>query len=230
MSVWVEIVWSEKLDRFSSSRSTWACELKLILSSPACFTISHAPRERVSWNYFWLGLQDTAVRSRSTWACELKYWIPNKVYLINKSRSTWACELKFWLSLYYFYGVQSRSTWACELKSRRIGIESIRIWSRSTWACELKLFSDPQGSITYRHAPRERVSWNVIVQALQKTLSVTLHVSVWVEIKWCWRRAWQNKVTLHVSVWVEIFLFNLYPDVSTSRSTWACELKCILDS
>ena len=33
-----------------------------------------------------------------------------------------------------------------------------------------------------RHAPRERVSWNQLIQLQKHKGNVTLHVSVWVEI------------------------------------------------
>ena len=60
--------------------------------------------------------------------------------LVFRSRSTWACELKFGNCLYVLHGCWSRSTWACELK-----------WIRMV-SCVLR---------RRRHAPRERVSWNV---------------------------------------------------------------------
>ena len=55
--------------------------------------------------------------------------------------------------------------------------------SRSTWACELK--SSQCTSVSYRpcHAPRERVSWNVWTIWHWQQPAVTLHVSVWVEIR-----------------------------------------------
>ena len=57
---------------------------------------------------------------------------------------------------------------------------------------------------------------------------VTLHVSVWVEIFVLWIYLLFYIVTLHVSVWVEIIWKNIYKSFCiTSRSTWACELKCI---
>ena len=50
VSVWVEIQiflpkWAE-----TWSRSTWACELKLVIIAVLFVGLSHAPRERVSWN------------------------------------------------------------------------------------------------------------------------------------------------------------------------------------
>ena len=55
------------------------------------------------------------------------------------------------------------------------------------------------------HAPRERVSWNKAIGAMDNNGGVTLHVSVWVEI--------QPLPNLH--------------RLSASRSTWACELKLL---
>ena len=100
------------------------------------------------------------------------------------------------------------------------------VWSRSTWACELKYKVHTEEEPT-GHAPRERVSWNanwlkyenVIkesrstwacelkwqMKSLQrKNLQVTLHVSVWVEMKTSALIFKSAVVTLHVSVWVEI--------------------------
>ena len=57
------------------------------------------------------------------------------------------------------------------------------------------------------------------------TSSVTLHVSVWVEILAKLANSVGLPVTLHVSVWVEIIVFNNFILHCLSRSTWACELK-----
>ena len=54
------------------------------------------------------------------------------------------------------------------------------------------------------HAPRERVSWNYDKGAVIETITVTLHVSVWVEIWMFKSKDIMYYVTLHVSVWVEI--------------------------
>ena len=60
---------------------------------------------------------------------------------------------------------------------------------------------------------------------------VTLHVSVWVEILPLSSMEEVSSVTLHVSVWVEIELADQVAicDVR-SRSTWACELKYIMNN
>ena len=100
---------------------------------------------------------------------------------------------------------ESRSTWACELKLCWPVKYTSKPWSRSTWACELKC----------------KTHWT-----FPQAAKVTLHVSVWVEIKciralcscfssrstWACELKSQNKVyaltidgvTLHVSVWVEM--------------------------
>ena len=100
------------------------------------------------------------------------------------------------------------------------------------------------------HAPRERVSWNTILLSATAKATVTLHVSVWVEMKlpitlkslsssrstWACElkyvngggRSVENYVTLHVSVWVEMYWIYSRLTVKQSRSTWACELKSIV--
>ena len=121
----------------------------------------------------------------------------------------------------------SRSTWACELKYLRGLYVFLPKTSRSTWACELK-------------------SIRAFLEISRA--SVTLHVSVWVEIIKIGKKtldeaghaprervSWNfhkhltmglQSVTLHVSVWVEI-RYTIYCMLIfwASRSTWACELK-----
>ena len=77
--------------------------------------------------------------------------------------------------------------------------------SRSTWACELKFALWCTKRNIKGHAPRERVSWNNTSKTSRDCASVTLHVSVW----------------------VEIFILDILYTAFTSRSTWACELKCV---
>ena len=183
MSVWVEIAVFTNLDRSTMSRSTWACELKF---------------DDLIKTFCYLG-------SRSTWACELK--LLTSVCLGSRQRvtlhvSVWV-EISLWVSqgcscrvtLHVSVWVEiwplsvclsramSRSTWACELKSTSLFPIHAEMPSRSTWACELKFckISDIL-SMSWCHAPRERVSWNRISFAFMIPLSVTLHVSVWVEI------------------------------------------------
>ena len=78
--------------------------------------------------------------------------------------------------------------------------------SRSTWACELKLLYLYYSTWCHGHAPRERVSWNSNSFAEEYFITVTLHVSVWVEM-----------IAVRMN-------FRTYK----SRSTWACELKLLM--
>ena len=121
--------------------------------------------------------------------------------------------------------VLSRSTWACELKFQSVATWQLLLPSRSTWACELKLKMCECISNNLCHAPRERVSWNLKICQYGLMHSVTLHVSVWVEIPDTIDEQVLNLVTLHVSVWVEIFYIEFLFVRQSSRSTWACELK-----
>ena len=97
--------------------------------------------------------------------------------------------------------------------------------SRSTWACELKFGSSWCFVGRRRHAPRERVSWNINVVICQR--EITSHAP---RERVSWNVEERSRinlagVTLHVSVWVEICLSEVRITLSLSRSTWACELK-----
>ena len=181
--------------------SVWV-EISLISSGH--WAPSHAPRERVSWNWLAMALLHTV---RVT--LHVSVWVE---ILVSSYCFLNACE--------------SRSTWACELKSQKdesvLTVNSVTlhvsVWvemtyggalcrtivSRSTWACELKCIISDNLIIADCHAPRERVSWNFRVSENLTPHSVTLHVSVWVEIVAGVARSAEEAVTLHVSVWVEI--------------------------
>ena len=84
------------------------------------------------------------------------------------SRSTWACELKFVKICKYGWGLWSRSTWACELKFNHYEISTnfIRVTLHvSVWVEMLSEYSS--ASVKSRHAPRERVSWNIRIKLLK---------------------------------------------------------------
>ena len=144
------------------------------------------------------------LRSRSTWACELKlccYTSQDVMFASHapRERVSWNRDQQSCYAL----PQRSRSTWACELKFNIFEIFFHSVMSRSTWACELKSFIINAPFSKYCHAPRERVSWNGI------------DISEWIRFQ----------VTLHVSVWVEIKLASYKSVPIKSRSTWACELK-----
>ena len=50
VSVWVEIWNMWQKNAVWKSRSTWACELKFVVTTRLLHLSCHAPRERVSWN------------------------------------------------------------------------------------------------------------------------------------------------------------------------------------
>ena len=162
VSVWVEITHFSNNYIVTRSRSTWACELKFMNNYFKTYFDGHAPRERVSWNDDAKTLHETgsghAPRERVSW--NSRKWVCD--LLGRASRSTWACELKFRSESKMSDWGESRSTWAWELKSDlRYHIRTADM-SRSTWACELKCTF----ILTYLYY-----------------CGVTLHVSVWVEIK-----------------------------------------------
>ena len=121
----------------------------------------HAPRERVSWNcYSFFQLLHPvrhAPRERVSWntlGAEMKR--------TTASRSTWACELKLFLYVVLL-------NWPCHAPRERVSwnwfcrnFQNQRYKSRSTWACELKLYK---------------------IFLIVRCVNVTLHVSVWVEIR-----------------------------------------------
>ena len=120
----------------------------------------------------------------------------------------------------------SRSTWACELKSLKMHEIKKPGKSRSTWACELKYkFGIPVYSVD-SHAPRERVSWNVMTNFTSSDLCSHAPRE---------RVSWNSFVVnllggdfSHAPR--ERVSWNLFKIIgqrksSWSRSTWACELK-----
>ena len=78
----------------SRSRSTWACELKFVTFSSNTRIMSHAPRERVSWNSSIIySLRAVEVTLHVSVWVEINHGIIKS--MVNRSRSTWACELKY---------------------------------------------------------------------------------------------------------------------------------------
>ena len=120
------------------------------------------------------------------------------------SRSTWACELKFTINHLYIKVISSRSTWACELKSHP---QQALHWRKRHAPRERVSWNIPF-VMPYRlevgHAPRERVSWNCKKEREreeQEGHAPRERVS-WNVISP--PKYSSHHVTLHVSVWVEI--------------------------
>ena len=136
-------------------------------------------------------------------------WVEMKTLLIwasrfwshaPRERVSWNCLSRQYI--FYYIVTLHVSVWV------EIHVYVTILWyfrSRSTWACELKFPVWPLLSEYSSHAPRERVSWNVCWPKNCLICTVTLHVSVWVEIV--------NKPQPYLQI--------------LSRSTWACELKCV---
>ena len=145
--------------------------------------------------------------SRSTWACELKW--PTQVWhlfhLVTLHVSVWVEMTCLPRHFSNFSVTLHVSVWV-EIANQCHAMPLPL--SRSTWACELKF--DFQGIREFFNR-------------------VTLHVSVWVEMQICSAAFRKPFVTLHVSVWVEMTTWKSWQIFSArSRSTWACELKCMV--
>ena len=168
------------------SRSTWACELKSTSTMPA---ISMIP----------------VTLHVSVWV-EIRYdkkKVPNATVTLHVS--VWVEIYQNFIRVINICVTLHVSVWV-EIKFKTLGAK--RYASRSTWACELKLKNSATQAEPIGHAPRERVSWNVRTWKTPLTQEVTLHVSVWVEMKIFTIFTPAEMVTLHVSVWVEICPFS----------------------
>ena len=164
--------------------------------------------------------------SRSTWACELKWCNRDKELRPVSSRSTWACELKLMAAAVaiktWSHAPRERVSWnQCDanyLFGYKVTLH-VSVWVEMKIGYDFRLKNighAPRERVSWnlkrqvkpreqcRHAPRERVSWNTLVPHGWIDMSVTLHVSVWVEISLLCRCRCLGCVTLHVSVWVEI--------------------------
>ena len=206
VSVWVEMMKSRLYMAETQSRSTWACELKCPVEDVTYLSFCHAPRERVSWNLF---LPLLLILHKVTLHVSVWVEIIDKNHssdFVNRhaprERVSWNFNIRQ-LELYLqCHAPRERVSWNFNI----ILTIFSHISSRSTWACELKLIYQALLSASSRHAPRERVSWNLTLRRQTKEKMVTLHVSVWVEMKIFTILTAPEMVTLHVSVWVEIFL------------------------
>ena len=249
VSVWVEIrITFPTRYPTSQSRSTWACELKCTVISSHWNWYSHAPRERVSWNtagnWRWDCWPCHAPRERVSWNSILPKF--QQLCLVTLHVSVWVEMTRSLWNVSDWRVTLHVSVWVeilCQmiyLKHELVTLH-VSVWveissltpavwvfqSRSTWACELKfspairtvssLRHAPRERVSWnvlpcvcnyfltRHAPRERVSWNEILFRLRSIKNqVTLHVSVWVEMLPLAVVTSIFEVTLHVSVWVEM--------------------------
>ena len=144
------------------------------------------------------------VWSRSTWACELKCRSSSSIRPLDchapRERVSWNGNKNVKLDIDGGHAPRERVSWNFEICNRQNQGVCHAPRERVSW--------NINNLITFNrvfcHAPRERVSWNSIKLGEYNSSRVTLHVSVWVEIRIHGSTARQCKVTLHVSVWVEI--------------------------
>ena len=184
-------------------RVSWNTRKSFAARTTSC----HAPRERVSWN---------CRRDRHIWRCdshaprERVSWNPIFSFLVTKNVVT--LHVSVWVEMtclprhFSNFSVTLHVSVWVEIANQCHAMPLPL--SRSTWACELKF--DFQGIREFFNR-------------------VTLHVSVWVEMQICSAAFRKPFVTLHVSVWVEMTTWKSWQIFSArSRSTWACELKCMV--
>ena len=183
VSVWVEIYrscWKSHgmTCHAPRERVSWNEKEKAKQKSP----LSHAPRERVSWNEVFCSIWDTtkrhAPRERVSWNLIIKLKSRELFRHAPRERVSWnwGCEYLFTLVQQVTLHV---SVW---VEIFLLNEKWLYVLSRSTWACELKYISENTKVTISRHAPRERVSWNLQGCSEASYPLVTLHVSVWVEI------------------------------------------------
>ena len=164
------------------SRSTWACELKFV-----SFTVVFCPRNVTLHVSVWVEIYVNFCKwlhwmSRSTWACELKLntiAVPAPVVChAPRERVSWNCNAKSPLWNAWRHAPRERVSW--NVRSSAVFAKLIRHAPRERVSWNRGGFIILQ--VLKSHAPRERVSWNPIFSFLVTKNSVTLHVSVWVEI------------------------------------------------
>ena len=140
VSVWVEIQRGRSVANPTSSRSTWACELKWSVSTNTLIQLRHAPRERVSWNIRITVKHCYSVKSRSTWACELKLTSP--IVLLMTQKVTLHVSVWVEIKIVIYKQLQQEVTL------------HVSVWVEiCVWHWNV--------IVLWRHAPRERVSWNI---------------------------------------------------------------------
>ena len=186
---------------------------------------SHAPRERVSWNfkvtfYFLLThvtlhvsvwVEMIASRSLSHFSMvtlHVSVWV--EITAPDILADSWEC-----------HAPRERVSWNMDvfdtIIKNRVTLH-VSVWveispwvhlpiltkSRSTWACELKFNLFNVKSKSSRHAPRERVSWN------RQRLTLQFYFL---------SHAPRERVSWNA------YIRRYDEEIMPSRSTWACELK-----
>ena len=107
MSVWVEILCYVIDTVNKKSRSTWACELKLLRKDIYLCLSCHAPRERVSWNYLdvtvAVELESHAPRERVSWNL---LWLQVRLFVTCHAPRERVSQFSFQRRTYRYWIIQ----------------------------------------------------------------------------------------------------------------------------
>ena len=157
--MWVEMNVSCINPQFSSSSSSWGCELKYPLCIFPFLPLSSSSSWGCELKCVSVATLATPLLSSSSWGCELKYIVyccRNKAIshplredvswnLISKSinfRIQVILFVRMWVEiLIYLYNLlecPSSSSWGCELKYKCKCWIKVKNTSSSSWGCELK--------------------------------------------------------------------------------------------
>ena len=204
VSVWVEMDFQKLLTVFGLSRSTWACELKCSNEPTSLYCVGHAPRERVSWNlqsrWCWYHWWSHAPRERVSWnsiplqnrqellvTLHVSVWVEIITFNIPVCQICVTLHVSVWVEI--FHSSFLRMNIVCHAPRERVSwninhhnaiFRSVRHAPRERVSWNIRQTENER--ISQSHAPRERVSWNCSQCFKFIVNSVTLHVSVWVEI------------------------------------------------
>ena len=123
--------------------------------------LSHAPRERVSWNdkYDIYGALYLVTLHVSVWVEITSSYPSVMIRKVTLHVSVWVeivcCNVA--TAKVLCHAPRERVSW--NLRDIHFIVKKFK--SRSTWACELKFFILKFAFTPIGHAPRERVSWNI---------------------------------------------------------------------
>ena len=145
--------------------------------------IRHAPRERVSWNKDKQAKQQRVFPSRSTWACELKYSrkppFPERLSHAPRERVSWNISSMVLIQLLMV--TLHVSVWVEISNHRHYGCDVVVTLHVSVWV-EILIAGTLSFGIA-SHAPRERVSWNILEEK-EKNSSAGSRSTWACELKW----------------------------------------------
>ena len=172
------------LNKEVQSRSTWACELKLLCLSPHHFCLGHAPRERVSWNN-----PDTVNNKNRQVTLHVSVWVEIALIPLLPKIDKVTLHVSVWVeitnkstteNIANCHAPRERVSWNVKITFAKLVCKvtlHVSVWveipKRYRWCITAKVTLHvsvwveiimPLTACTtpYSHAPRERVSWNLI--------------------------------------------------------------------